>query len=101
MKIILLKEHFDGDFLADGRLANKFRFSEIEPLFAMQDKVVFDFSGINNITDSFANGLIGNLAELHSDSFMGKVRFRNCTPAVRSAIEFSISLGLSRTSIRG
>ena len=97
MKSVVLSEHFDGDFLADGHLANKFRFSEIEPLFAMHGQVVFDFQGISNITDSFANGLIGNLAELHPDTFSSKVRFRNCTLAVRSALQLAIGLGLQRT----
>lgn len=100
MKILRLREHFEGDFLADGELANRFRFCEVEPLFGMTDRVVFDFEGIQNITDSFANGLAGNLAELHPETFAQKVRFRNCTLAVRSALEFSISLGLARAKCR-
>jgi hypothetical protein len=100
MKTVVLTEHFDGDFLADGHLANKFRFCEIEPLFTMHEQVVFDFQGISNITDSFANGLIGNLAELHPAIFSDKIRFRNCTLAVRSALQLAIALGLQRARSR-
>lgn len=100
MRTVVLTEHFDGDFLADGHLANKFRFSEIEPLFAMEDQVVFDFAGVHNITDSFANGLIGTSAELHPANFSEKVRFRNCNLAVRSAIQLAMGLGVQRAQCR-
>jgi hypothetical protein len=96
MKVVHLKEHFDGDFLANGEEANKLRFTEIDPLFSMTEMLLFDFDGINNITDSFANALIGNLVEMHPRDFHQKLRFKNCSNGVKSAISASISLGLSR-----
>jgi hypothetical protein len=96
MKVIQLSLHAEGDFLGDGDIANRLRFSEVEPLFAMQDQVIFDFSGIANITDSFANGLVGNLVELHPVGFFEKVKFRHCTPLVRSVLLTAIELGRRR-----
>ena len=96
MKEILLMEHFGSSFLADGDLGNKFRFCEIDPLFASSDMFVFDLAGITNISDSFANACFGALAEDHGEELLPKVRFKNCSPGVKSSISAAVGIGLHR-----
>jgi STAS-like domain of unknown function (DUF4325) len=71
MKIVM-REHFGSSFLADGDLGNRFRFCQIDPLFAHSEMIIFDFSGIANMSDSFANACFGSLAEDHAQDISRK-----------------------------
>ncbi|MEO6053340.1 MAG: DUF4325 domain-containing protein [Chthoniobacterales bacterium] len=97
MREILMREHF-GSFLADGDLGNKFRFCEVEPLFNSLDQLVFDFQGVTNMSDSFANACFGTLAEEHSTVVLNKVRFRNCVHGIKQSLECAIGAGIKRHS---
>jgi len=85
-----------GDFLADGHLANQFRGLRIECIWDRLESVVFDFSGVTNLTDSFVHALFGNMAEEHGEEFSGKVRFKGCSPLVRSFVSIAVSEGLRK-----
>ena len=70
MKIVM-RDHF-GSFLADGDLGNMFRFCEIDPLFGRPGLIFFDFAGVANMSDSFANACFGNLQKtIQSRSLKG------------------------------
>jgi hypothetical protein len=88
-----MKERF-GDFLADGDLANRFRFEEIQPALASNDAIVFDFAGVTNMTDSFVNACFANLAADHPKAVLAKVTFENCTDVVQQFLSSAVSLGL-------
>ncbi|VVM08551.1 hypothetical protein MAMC_02268 [Methylacidimicrobium cyclopophantes] len=90
-----MKELFGG-FLADGDLANAFRFNEVESKLGMHALVIFNFEGVTNRTASFANALFGGLAEDHPYDLVEKIRFKNCSPLIRSFLTCALSFGIER-----
>ncbi len=88
----IMAERF-GSFLADGEIANAFRFTEVEPALAEGREVIFDFSGVTNLTSSFSNALVATLMAHHPQKFAQQVRFAHCDPAVRQLIGAAIALG--------
>ncbi len=83
-----------GSFLADGELGNRFRFTEVEAAFSFGKEIVFEFQGVTNITDSFANGLFANLAANHASELNTRFEFRNCSPLIRSVVGAAIARGI-------
>jgi hypothetical protein len=94
MKIFKMGKLF-GHFLADGDLANRFRFAEIEPQLSTAQTVVFDFEGVDEATDSFMNACFGHLIADHGESVLGRLKFKNCSPLMRHFVRSSTSLGLA------
>jgi hypothetical protein len=94
MNTIFKMAELFADFLSDGDLANKFRFCEVESIWSGSDLVTFDFSGVQGITDSFAHGCFGNLAQSQGASFLQKARLENCSGAVRDTLAVAIARGL-------
>ena len=84
-----------GDFLADGEAANVFRACDVEPKFALGHSVVFDFAGVQNMTDSFAFCLFSNLVGGRAE-FLPRMKFKDCSPLIKSFITAAIRDGLSR-----
>jgi hypothetical protein len=87
-----MKERF-GSFLADGEVANAFRFTEVEPAIARGEHIVFEMEGVTNMTDSFGNALFGTLFKNHPELLHAGVEFRNCSSLMRTlgsaAIQFA------------
>jgi hypothetical protein len=87
-----MKERF-GTFLADGEVANAFRFTEVEPAIARGEHFVFDMEGVRNMTDSFGNALFGTMFKNHPGLLRGGVEFQNCSPLMRTltsaAVQFA------------
>lgn len=93
MKAIFpMKERF-GSFLANGDVANAFRFTEVEPALTQGREVTMDFHGVTNMTSSFGNALVATLMAHHPDDFSERVRFANCDPLIRQMILSAIALG--------
>jgi hypothetical protein len=82
-----------GSFLADGELANAFRFTEVEPVIARGEHVVFEMGGVTNMTDSFGNALFGTLFENHPELIRGGIEFRNCDALMRTLISTAVKFG--------
>jgi len=82
-----------GSFLADGVLANEFRFTEVEPALTQGHVITFDFAGVTNMTSSFCNALVATLIAHHMVEFTAQVRFTNCDGVVRQLIGGAIVLG--------
>ncbi|HEY5792443.1 MAG TPA: STAS-like domain-containing protein [Chthoniobacterales bacterium] len=82
-----------SSFLADGEIGNRFRFTEVETAFTLGNVVVFDFVGVTNMTDSFANGLFANLMADHPNDFANLIEFKNCSPLIRSLITSAVARG--------
>jgi hypothetical protein len=86
-----MKERF-GSFLADGTVANAFRFTEVELAVSRGEHVVLDFEGVTNMTDSFGNALIGTLIQNHPELLQGGLEFKNCSPLIRSLVAMAIDV---------
>ena len=84
-----MKERF-GAFLADGEVANAFRFTEVEPAIAREEHIVFDMDGVTNMTDSFGNALFGTVFKNHPELLHGGIEFRNCSPLLRTLISAAV-----------
>lgn len=82
-----------GSFLADGNLANEFRFTEVEPLVTAGHDVILDFTGVRNMTTSFSNGLVATLVAHFPDAFSSQVRFRGCDPLIKEILQASLAIG--------
>ena len=85
-----------GEFLADGHVGNQFRALRIESIWDRLESVVFDFTGVTNLTDSFVHACFGNMAEEHGEEFTSKVRFKGCSPLVKSFLSIAVSEGLKK-----
>ena len=83
-----------GEFLADGHLGNQLRNLRIESVWDRVELVTFDFTGVTNLTDSFVHATFGNMAEEHGDEFVAKVKFKGCSPLVRSFLSIAVGEGL-------
>ena len=94
MKRFPMRQLF-GKHLADGNRGNQFRFRHVEPLLNNGHKVVFDFSGVENMTDSFANACFGVLAQNHPEEIGRQIRFEHATPLITDFIVAAISHGIA------
>ncbi len=82
-----------GTFLANGDVANAFRFTEVEPALTEGAEVTFDFCGVTNMTSSFCNALVATLMAHHPRDIAERVRFTNCDGAIRELIRAAIAIG--------
>lgn len=89
-----------GDFLADGHLGNQFRSLRVESVWNCVESFTFDFTGVNNLTDSFVHATFGNMAEDHGDEFLAKVRFKGCSPLVKSFLSIAVGEGIRKHGLR-
>ena len=94
---LTLSETF-GSFAANGTIGDLFRTDEIEPHWDTYSTIILDFQGISSMTDSFANAFIGNMAELHPEDFKTKLRFKNCSPLVKSFIKSALQFAQHRAN---
>jgi hypothetical protein len=85
-----------GEFLADGHVGNQFRVLQIESIWDRVESVTFDFTGVTNLTDFFVHACFGNMAEDHGEDFVKKVRFKGCSPIVKSFLSIAVSEGLKK-----
>lgn len=93
MKTVFSMHERFGSFLADGNLADEFRFTEVEPALSAGCEIVFDFSGVRNMTTSFSNGLVATLVAHFPTEFAKQVRFRGCDPLIKELLQASIAIG--------
>lgn len=93
MKTIFQMAERFGTFLSDGDVANSFRFTEVEPALAQGHEVIFDFSGVTNMTSSFCNALVASIVAHHVDDFASRIKFINCDPLVKQFIKGAVALG--------
>lgn len=87
-----MKERF-GTFLADGDLANEFRFTEVEPAITRGEHVIIDMNGVTNMTDNFGNALFATLIRNHPELLQQGIEFRNCSPLLQTLISAALTLG--------
>jgi len=74
-------------FLGSRYMAKYFR-EKIEQALGQGDQeIVLDFSGIDAVTDSFTDELLGALIATADRQILPLLRFKGCSDAVRTAIE--------------
>jgi hypothetical protein len=84
--IIRMRELFHDGFLADGTAAATFATSTIIPIMDSGGAVSFDFTGIDNMTDSFSNACFAHLFERYPREFGARITFINCNSQIHSFI---------------
>lgn len=84
--VIRLRDTFGFPFLGDGNAASRFRVDVLEPALARGEELVIDMEGVDNMTDSFSNACFAHLFHKHGDLVGSRIRFKSCTPLVRSFI---------------
>lgn len=88
-------------FIACGDEGLALRKEAVMPLLQphRDETVIIDCTGIENMTDSFANAFFGPICADHFQS--GRVKFKGCTPLVKSFIlsAWSIELRLRENSV--
>jgi len=89
-----------GSFAANGSIGNDFRVEKIEPYWSEYEAIVLDFDGVNSMTHSFVNALVGNLVEAHPDDYKRRLKFKNCSPLVKDFIKSALSFAASRIAQR-
>ena len=85
-----------GDFLADGHVGNSVLSLRVNSVWERSELIVFDFSGVHNITDSFVHATFGNMVEDYGQEFMKKVHFKGCSPLIRSFLSIAVGEGMKR-----
>jgi len=90
--VILMKEKFASPFLADGDRAMLFRKSEVEPIIKSGDSVVFDFTGVDNMTDSFSNACFAELFSAHKALVGNRIVFKSCSPLVKHFVMSAMAM---------
>ncbi len=91
-EIIRMREQFGSSVLADGDKGNTFRIVSVEPRLSLGHEVIFDFEGVENMTDSFANACFANLFFTHRDLVGVRIHFKACSPVVRHFILSALAM---------
>jgi hypothetical protein len=74
--------------------AKQLRLSRILPEVSKGSKVILDFSAVKYATQSFVHALIGEALQTFGEQALDLIEFRNCSDAVRSAIELVVDYSL-------
>lgn len=90
-----------GAFCADGTRAAAFRMREVDPFLHAYEQFTFNFEGVRNMNDSFANALIAPLVEQLPADYRSRIRFKGCSSVVRLAVASALALGRQRASEAG
>ncbi len=79
--------------MSDGSRAYEYRRGRLDPYVDISETIIIDFTGVRSANSSFINALVAGAVEQHGESFLAKVKFRGCSPAIRVLIESAISIG--------
>lgn len=90
----------DG-FADDKEQAIALRSSAILPALARNEAVVVDFAGVSYATQSFIHALIAEPLMRYGDEALDRIEFRNCSDAVRTAIEVVVGYTLDGFAQKG
>jgi hypothetical protein len=94
MSILVRLASGAGEFAEDKDLARRIRIGELLPALGRGDDVVLDFAGVTYATQAFVHALIGEALRQHGDAALNRLEFRNCSPALRSLVEFVVDYSL-------
>lgn len=75
-----------GDFAGNKDVAKEIRIKEILPFIRKEDKIVLDFSGVEEATQSFVHALISDVIRQEGAKVLDKLFFKNCNSKVQNII---------------
>jgi hypothetical protein len=91
---VLLAVRTASGFADDKDQAIELRSSAILPALSRNELVILDFSGVAYATQSFIHALIAEALNRYGEAALDLIEFRNCSDAVRTAIEVVVSYSL-------
>jgi uncharacterized protein DUF4325 len=75
--------------------------SSILPALTRNESVVVDFAGVAYATQSFVHALIAEALQRYGEGALDLIEFRNCSDAVRTAIEVVVGYTLDGFAQKG
>jgi STAS-like domain of unknown function (DUF4325) len=90
-----------GGFAGDKDRAIELRSSLILPALARNESLVLDFAGVTYATQSFVHTLIAEALKRYGEDVLDRIEFRNCSDAVRTAIEVVVGYTLDGFAQKG
>src|SRR5213594_1673376 len=78
-------------YLGSRYTAKHFRDQILGALRAGDREIILDFSGIESVTDSFTDELLGALIATADTEILPLLRFKGCSDSVRTAIELLLA----------
>jgi hypothetical protein len=94
MSVLIKLDPGAGEFAEDKEFARRIRVSKLLPALERGDDVVLDFAGVTYATQSFVHALIGEALQQHGQGVLNRLEFRNCSPQMRSLVEFVVDYSL-------
>jgi len=94
VSVLIKLEPGAGGFAEDKDLARRIRTSKLLPALERGEDVVLDFDGVTYATQSFVHALIGEALQRHGQTALARLEFRNCSPQMRSLVEFVVDYSL-------
>lgn len=91
----------DGSFVEDKDRAIELRGARILPALARSESIVLDFAGVAYATQSFVHALIAEALNRYGEAALDRIEFRNCSDAVRTAIEVVVGYTLDGFAQKG
>lgn len=94
MKTILIQSD-TGVFVENKEEAHRLRSQFIVPALDRGEQVILDFSEIQYATQSFIHALISEALKKHGEASLEYIEFKNCSPALKSIIEWVVDYSLA------
>ena len=75
-----------GNFAGNKDVAKEIRINEILPFIKQEDKVILNFNGIEEATQSFIHALISDVIRQEGVTVLDKLYFKDCNSKVQKII---------------
>jgi len=75
-----------GSFAENKVLAREIRLTKVIPEIEKNKKVILDFKGVDNATQSFIHALISDLIRKYGAEVLDKIFFKNCNEKIKKII---------------
>ncbi len=92
MRLLRILDH--GAFIGS-RFTGKEVRQQISAALSAGDQVVLDFGGVQSVSDSFLDEMLGMLIEQQGPSILQRLVFSSCEQPIEEAIRFSLEEALT------
>lgn len=79
-----------GEFAENKDKARELRINKIEPALKEGKKVVLDFDGVSNVTQSFIHALVSQIIRDNGPDILDYIDFKHCNEKVQGIIEIVV-----------
>lgn len=80
-----------GSFAENKDIAKDIRLTRIIPALDRNEEVVFDFGGVDSVTQSFIHALISDLIRKYGSDVLDQIYFRSCNKTVQGIIDIVVA----------